>query len=171
MFNAERPEYQVLLGVFYTNINMSKKAEAAYKEAIRLQPQFVPGYINYSNLLLKEKREKEVFTVLKEGMKNVPNIAILHHSLGLWYIRNKDNEKALVELEKASRLDESNVRLAYVYAVAVGKEDPKKAIDILEKAYLTHNGSLEVISGLVYYYKQMGNSKKSEEYNVKLKEL
>ncbi|SFZ98285.1 probable deca-heme c-type cytochrome [hydrothermal vent metagenome] len=171
LFNAERPEYQVSLGIYYYNRKMPVKAEKAYKEAIRLQKKFVPAYINYSDFLVKENREKEAFDVLKEGIANVPDMSVLHHTLGLWYIRNKDNKKALVELEKATKLDDTSARFIYVYAVAVAAKDVPKAIDVLEKAYKTHNGSLEIVSALAYYYKEIGNNSKSEEYNKKLKEL
>ena len=171
LFTAERPESQVSLGVFYTNRKMFEKAEKAYEEAIRLQPQFVPAYINYSNFLMNQSKNKEAFDILKKGIKTVPNMGILHHALGLWYVRNKESDKAVVELKKAAELVEENARFAYVYAISLGKTDPKKAIEILEKAYLRHNGDLQIVSGLAYYYKQTGNTQKSGMYEKKLKAL
>ncbi len=171
LFTAERPESQVSLGVFYTNRKMLEKAEKAYVEALRLQPQFVPAYINYSNFLLNQKRAKEAFDILEKGTKNVPNMGILHHALGLWYVRNKESDKAVKELRKAAELAEDNARFTYVYAIAEGKTDPKKAIKILEEAYLKHNGDLQIVSGLAYYYKQTGDLEKSKVYGEKLKAL
>jgi spore coat polysaccharide biosynthesis predicted glycosyltransferase SpsG len=77
----------------------------------------------------------------------------------------------LEELKKAVELAEDNARFAYVYAISLGKTDPKKAIEILEKAYAKHNGNLQIVSGLAYYYKQTGDAKKSELYEKKLKDL
>jgi len=171
LFTAERPESQVSLGVFYTNRKMLEKAEKAYEEAMRLQPQFVPAYINYSNFLMNQSKSKEAFDILQEGIKNIPNMGILHHALGLWYVRDKKSDKATQELKKAAQLDVNNARFAYVYAISVGKTDPKKAIEILEKAYAKHNGNLQIVSGLAYYYKQTGDTKKSEMYEKKLKDL
>ena len=168
LFNAERPEYQVSLGTFYKNRNMPNKAEIAYKEAIRLQVKYVPAYVNYANFLSQMRRDKEAYNILQRGIKNVSNIGILHHSIGLWHVRNKDIKSAIEELKKATILEPNNSRFAYVYAVALGKNDPKKAIDILEVEYKKHSDNTNIISGLVYYYKQIGNHKKSELYKQKL---
>jgi Tfp pilus assembly protein PilF len=108
---------------------------------------------------------------LNKGIKAVPNIAMLHHALGLWYVRNKQADKGSESLKNAMLLDENNARFAYVYAVSIGESDPKKAIEILEKAYVKHDGDLQIISGLAYYYKQIGNMQKSEVYEKKLKTL
>jgi len=170
-FTADRPESQVSLGIFYSNRKLFEKAEKAYVEALHLQPQFVSAYINYSNFLLSRGRAEEAFDILQKGIKTIPNIAVLHHALGLWYVRNKEPDKAIVELEKATKLAEDNARFAYVYAVAIGEKNSKKAINILEKAYLKHNGDLQIVSALAYYYKQRGDLEKSKLYEEKLKAL
>ena len=171
LFTAERPESQVALAIFYTNRKLPKKAEVAYEEAITLQSQYVPAYINYSDFLMQEGKTKEAKDVLEKGMKAVPNMAIFYHALGLWYVRNNENEKALSLLKKASEIDAGNARFTYVYAVSIGEKSPKEAIKILEKAYTNHRGDLEIVSALVYYYKQMGDVEKSETYEKTLKNL
>ena len=37
---------------------------------------------------------EEAFEILEKGIKAVPNIGILHHALGLWYVQNKVSDKA-----------------------------------------------------------------------------
>ena len=170
-FTAERPESQLNLGLFYTNRKMPKKALKAYEEALHLQSQFIPAYINYSNFLMMQGKNKEAFEILQKGIKNAPAVGILHHALGLWYIRNKESAKAIEALKKAVKLAPDNARFAYVYAISIGTKEPKKAIEILEKAYAKHNGDLQIVSALAYYYKQIGNSKMSKEYEQKLKSL
>ncbi len=120
---------------------------------------------------MNQSKSKEAFDILQKGIKNVPNMGILHHALGLWHVRNKESDKAVVELKKAAELAENNARFAYVYAISLGKTDPKKAIKILEEAYLKHNGDLQIVSGLAYYYKQTGELEKSKIYEEKLKAL
>ena len=171
LFTSERPESQLSLGVFYTNRNMPEKAKKAYEEAIRLQPQFVPSYINYSNFLLTNGKSEEAFEILKKGLAAVPDMAILHHALGLWYVRNKENKKAVAELKKAAGLAKDNARFNYVYAVSIGEEDPKEAIKVLEESYPQHTGDMQIVSGLVYYTKKIGDTAKSEMYEKKLKAL
>ena len=171
LFTAERPESQLNLGLFYSSRKMPEKAIKAYEEALRIQSQFVPAYINYSNLLMSQGNNKEAFEILQKGIKNVPGMGILHHALGLWYVRNKESDKAIEELQKAAELTPGNARFAYVYAISLGKKEPKRAIEILEEAYIKHNGDLQIVSGLVYYYKQIGNLKMSKEYEKKLRSL
>lgn len=171
IFSSDRPESQLSLGVLYSNLKMPKEAEAAYVEAIRLQPQFVPAYINYSNFLQHQGRSEKSFEVLKQGLKEVPQAAIIHHALGLWYVRNKENAKAIPELKKAAEFNADDARLSYVYAVSIGAKDPKEAIKILEDVYLKHTGNIQIVSGLAYYYKMTGDTQKSEEYEKKARAL
>ena len=171
LFTAERPESQLSLGIYYSNRNMPKKAEKAYKEALYLQPQFVPAYINYSNFLMQQGRDKEAFDILGKGLSVLPNMGVLHHALGLWYVRNKETDKALDELKKALELSPDNARFAYVYAIALAEKDPKKAIGVLEEAYKRHSGDRQIVSALGYYHKQTGDLEKSKVYEEKLKAL
>lgn len=171
LFTAERPESQLLLALFYAQRNMPKKAKKAYEEALRLQPQFIPAYINYSEYLLQGGKKEQAFNILQQGLKNIPDAAILHHALGLWYVRNKEADKATLWLKKAVELDKDNARFSYVYAVSIGEKDPKEAIKILEEAYAKQSGDLEIISGLAYYHKIVGNTAKSKMYEEKFKKI
>ena len=171
IFNADRPESQLALGLLYDKQKMPKKAEKAYREALRLQPMFAPTYINYSDFLKRTNRDRDAYDILQKGLKQLPKVAALHYSLGLWYVRNKENEKAIEQLKKAVELDRDNARFSYVYAVALGSTEPKKAIEILEAIYPKHTGDRQIVSGLAYYYKQLGDEKKSDEYRHKLQSL
>jgi tetratricopeptide (TPR) repeat protein len=131
----------------------------------------VPAYVNYSNFLLKEGRAKEALGILHKAMKKVPNTAILHHSLGLYYIQMKDKKNGLIELEKAMLLDKNDARFSYVYAVALSEKSTKEAIIILEKSHAKHSGNTEIISALIYYYKILGNDAKSSLYKKKLSDM
>ncbi len=171
LFTAERPESQLSLALFYTSRGELRKAENAYKEALHLQSLFVPAYINYSNFLLTSGRKYEAFTLLNEGIKKLPTMGILQHALGLWYVRNKEKDKALIHLKKAVTLEPNNTRFSYVYAVAIGEKEPKIAVKILEKVYPKHTGDIQVVSGLAYYYNQIGEYEKSMLFDKKLKAL
>lgn len=171
LFTAERPETQLSLALFYSQRNMPQKAKKAYEEALYLQPQFIPAYINYSEYLLQEGEKQQAFDILQLGLKNIPDAAIIHHALGLWYVRNKEADKATAWLKKAVELDKNDARLAYVYAVSIGEKDPKGAIKVLEEAYEKHTGDLQIVSGLAYYYKMIGENAKSTMYEEKFMKL
>ena len=150
---------------------MYEKAEKSFIEALRLQEKFVPAYINYSDFLVSQGRSKEALEVLEKGMKAVPNMAILHHALGLWYVRDKQKEKAITYLKQAVDIDPNDARFAYVYAVAIGEKSPDEAIKVLKSVYPKHTGDKQIVSGLAYYYQQVGQSVKSKEFEAKLNDL
>ena len=170
-FTAERPETQLSIARFHESQGDLDKAEQSYKEALRLQPRFVPAYINYSHFLQRQGKEQASKQILDKGIKIVPNIAILHHTLGLWFIRAKEPNKGELLLKKAMELDRKNGRFAYVYAISVGEKNPQKAIEILQKSYTSHQGDISIVSALAYYYKQIGDKDKSLVFEKKASAL
>ena len=108
---------------------------------------------------------------MQKGLEELPEMAILHHALGLWYVRNKENGKANSALKKSFELEKGNARFSYVYAVSIGEKNPEEAIKILEEAHTLHTGDLQILSGLVYYTKAIGDMKKSQMYEEKFKKL
>jgi tetratricopeptide (TPR) repeat protein len=82
LFAADRPEAQLSLAQLYRDLGQPNKAEAAFKQALVLQSQFIPGYINYANFLQQQQKEQAAFKVLQEGLK-INQDAALYHSLGL----------------------------------------------------------------------------------------
>ena len=50
MASAERPEAHVTLGAFYAEQLRAEDAEAAYRTALRLDPEFVPAMVNLADL-------------------------------------------------------------------------------------------------------------------------
>lgn len=171
LFTAERPESQLSLALFYEGKALDVKAENAYKEALVLQSLFVPAYVNYSHFLVSKGRNDEAYKLLKKGIEKLPEIGILYHALGLWYVRNKENDKAVTALKYAVKLEPDNARFAYVYAVSIGENNPKEAIAVLEVVYPKETGNIQVVSGLLYYYKQIAALEKSASFEKKLKAL
>ncbi len=163
LFAADRPEAQLSLAHLYQNLGQVKQAEKAFKEALELQPQYVPAYINYAQFLRSQNDDSDAFKLLQKGLSQVDD-ATLHHSVGLWFIRHQKKEQGLKSLQKAAKMAPDNARFQYVYAVASAEKQPEQAIKILERSLKNHSGHLETLSALASYYKQMGNTVKAEEY-------
>ena len=117
-YNADRAEARVNLGTFYGNRGDAARAEEEIKAAIRLEPFFIPAYVNLADLYRARGRDADGESALREGLKVAPKSAILHHALGLALVRMKRTGEALSELERATMLEPGNARFAYVYAVA-----------------------------------------------------
>ncbi len=143
--NAETPQAQVNLGLFFLAQGKNKEAEEAYRTAIRLERQFVPGYINLADLLRSLNRDEEGQQVLIEALKHQPKNAELHFALGLLYVRQGSKAKALDELRVAVELGPEQARIAYVFVVAL--QDAGKTAEakkVLDEALAKHPDSVEL---------------------------
>ncbi len=170
LFVAERPESQLSLAQLYQNLGQRDNAEKAFKEALILQAQYVPAYINYAQFLSAKGQSDEAFKLLQKGLSLIDD-ATLHHSLGLWYIRNQKTKAGQKSLQKAAEMAPENARYQYVYAVAIAEKQPELAIWILERSLKKHTGHLETLSALVSYYKQQGKEEKAREYYQKSQQV
>ena len=88
------------------------------EHALDLDAGFVPAWVNLADLMRIAGREADAEATLRAGLKQVPGAAPLHHSLGLSLVRQQRKPEALKELKRATELDPTNRRYAYVYEVA-----------------------------------------------------
>jgi predicted CXXCH cytochrome family protein len=136
---AERPESQLSLGLLAVSLGEYERAEAAYRQAMRLAPDFAPGYANLADLYRGMGRDEQGEAVLRAGIEALPDDASLAHALGLLLVREKRLPEALGYLEIASAKAPENARFSLVYAVAlesVGEVD--KALAVLRAAQARH---------------------------------
>ena len=151
-YNADRPEARVSLGTFYANLADPAQAEEEIEAAIRLDPFFVPAYVNLADLYRTSGRDAEGARVLQDGLRVSPRSGVLHHALGLALVREGRQGDALAEFERATLLEPGNARFAYVYGVALhsaGRADA--AIALLEKALAAHPGDADMIAALTSF--------------------
>jgi Flp pilus assembly protein TadD len=170
LYNADRAEARVTLGAFYGNRGDAAKAEEGIKAAIRLEPFFLPAYVNLADLYGVRGRDSDGERILRDGLKVAPKSAILHHALGLAPVRLKRSNEALGELERATALDPGNARFGYVYAVALhstGKVDA--AIARLEKALLARPNDRDILQALVSFHEARGESAAAKRYAERLR--
>ncbi|MGR9036299.1 MAG: tetratricopeptide repeat protein [Gammaproteobacteria bacterium] len=118
-FNADDPGAQVNLGNFHAALGETAEAERAYGEALNLDPNWVPAYLNLTDLLRQSNRDSEGELLLRQGLDRRPKAAALFHSLGLLLVRKKNLEAALDSLKQAVDLAPEEARFVYVYGVAL----------------------------------------------------
>ena len=118
-YTADRPESRVALGSFKAALGEAEVAQRMFDEAIKLDPEFVPAYVNAADLLRTQGRDAEAAELLQQGLQRVPMSATLHHALGLARIRLQQPQHALGSLKRAVELDPETPRYTYVYAVAL----------------------------------------------------
>ncbi len=116
---ADQAQAHVNLGVFFAQQGDVARAQDAYEEALRLQPDFVVARANLADLHRAQGREAECGRLLREGLARNPRAAALHHALGLYLVRIGERKPALSSFTEAVRLDPSDPSFLYVHAVAV----------------------------------------------------
>jgi tetratricopeptide (TPR) repeat protein len=134
-YTADRPESNVALGGFQAALGQPEAAQAAFARAIRIDPDFVPAYVNAADAQRALGRDSEAVLLLEQGLARVPESAALHHSLGLAQVRLRDTEAALRALQRAAELEPESARYTYVLAVALHSTGrPAEAVKRLEQA-------------------------------------
>src|SRR5262249_45223237 len=113
-FNADRPEAHSTLGNFYVRRGQTTDAEAEFKTALRLSPQFTPAAINLADLYRQLGRDGEGENVLRATIIASPRDAGLHHALGLVLTRLKRSDEAMGELRLAAEIEPERTRYVYV---------------------------------------------------------
>ncbi len=171
-YHADRAEARVNLGTFYANRGDAARAEEEIKAAIRLEPLFIPAYVNLADLYRAGGRDADGEQILRDGLKLLPKSAMLHHGLGLALVRMKRADAALGALERATMLESGNARFTYVYAVALhsmGKVEA--AIARLEKALLAHPNDRDIVQALASFHEARGESATAKKYAERLRAL
>ncbi|MDO8413024.1 MAG: tetratricopeptide repeat protein [Gallionellaceae bacterium] len=74
------------LGNSLKQLGQKNKAEAAYRKALRLDPNLTLGLVNFGSFLLSERRSHEAIDLLLKAVKIDPNHAFAWYALGqAWY--------------------------------------------------------------------------------------
>lgn len=156
--NADRPESHHNLGLMEIALGRYAAAEQAFRNALKVDPLFVPAAVNLANLMQTTSRDEEGGPVLREIIARLPNDPSARLALGLWLVRNGQSAAALAELKTAAELGEQNPRFAYVYAVAIADSGkPADAMAILRDSLERHPYDRDSLIALAVYERQAGN--------------
>ncbi len=167
--HADMPSTQLQLANYCLARGDIKRAEAALREALDLNPQFEAAVVNLADLLRVDGRDSEARALLTTAIALSPAPGTLHHSLGLLEIRDGQVDAAMAELAKAASLETAGSRHRYVYAIALhdtGK--PVEAFALLEQLNQDRPGNPEVLSALVGYAGELGDAAKQGRYRGQL---
>jgi predicted CXXCH cytochrome family protein len=157
-FNADRAESHVNLGALDARLGNPEAAEAAYRTALRLQPSFIPAYINLADLYRQQGREDRVAQTLREALQVDSENAATHHALGLSLVRQQRLRDSVPELAKATQLRPDMARYAYVYGVALHETGQvPQALQVLREAHQRHPGDRDILVALAEYARQAGD--------------
>lgn len=118
LLNADRPDALSNLASVAMRQGQVGEAEDFYRQAIAIDPSWIPAYLNLADLYRTGDRDDESETLFTAALEQAADIAEVHHAYGLWLSRQGRGEESLHELELAARL--SNAwRYRYVYAIGL----------------------------------------------------
>ena len=147
--HADHPGGRLNLGDLYRDQRDLERAEASYRQAIALEPAFIPAYLNLADLYRETDREEEGKKLLLEALKIVPRSASTQHALGLLLVRTGQRRAALGHLAQAAELEPDNSRHAYVYGVALNSlGESSQAIRVLEQALSSRSHDRDLLFAL-----------------------
>lgn len=153
--NLDRPESRYNLGLFYAERGDPKSAEAQYRAALILQPDFAPAYANLAELYRQAGNTDQVEATLQTGLSAIPGNAELLHALGLQRVRQHRMPEAVELLGKAVLAAPSNSRYAFVHAVALHDNGLRtEAMAALKKANKRFPGNAEISNALALYSRE-----------------
>jgi tetratricopeptide (TPR) repeat protein len=156
--NADRPEARATLGNFLARRGLPAAAEAEYKAALRLSPQYSPAAINLADLYRQLGRDGEGENTLRTAIAASSRDPGLHYALGLTLTRLKQPGEALAEFRQAVELDPDRARYAYVYAVALHSAGRGgEAITVLKDSLARHPNDRDTLLALINFSREAGD--------------
>jgi tetratricopeptide (TPR) repeat protein len=170
--NADRAEARVNLGTFLAELGDMAGGQAELQSAIRLEPRFVPAYVNLADVYRGVGRDIDGERLLRDGLARTPASPMLHYALGLVLTRLNRGDTALREFARAASLEPGNARFSYVHAIALhsaGKVGA--AIATLEATLAAHPRDGDVLSALAAFHSERGDSAQARRYRDRLSVL
>lgn len=169
-FNGDRPESRVSLGVFLADQGRTGEAQDEYRAAIRLGPNFVPGYVNLADLLRTTASEAEAERVLRDGLARTPSSAELHYALGLSLTRSHRAADATAAFKRASDLAPEVARFAYAYALALKDSgQAAAAIRVLASALTRHPDDRDMLFAVATFERDAGHLAAARAHAARLR--
>jgi tetratricopeptide (TPR) repeat protein len=172
LVNAERPNAQLNLGALAALQGDAAAAEMHYRQALMLQPQYLPTYVNLADLYRALGRDAEGEALLRQALARAPDNADLHHALGLALVRLGHLEPALDSLRRAAEHNPDAPRYAYVLGVGLDNSGRlTEAIKTLEAASQMHPTDSDILFALASCHAKAGNGERAIEVAEQLLSL
>lgn len=154
--DADRPEGQLALAGDRLADGDVEGAEAAYREALRIEPGYPAAVVNLADLYRGTGRDTIAGQLMAESLAMRSN-ADIAHAYGLWLIRRRESNEALRYLEQAAAEDPQNPRYGYVLAVAQDAAGQRQvAMQTIEAVLGTHPWHRDSLAAAVLWQQQAG---------------
>ncbi len=170
--HSDMPATHMQLGIYYMAKGDAQRAENAYREALRINAQLIPAYLNLADLMRAQDNDagarKELLQALAIDAQHGPTL----HALGLLESRSGNSEKALNYLRLASEAETAGTRHRFVYAIALHDTGQARQAIAQLQALLRHvPQNADVLLALANYSEELGEIESALKYARSLTEV
>lgn len=157
--NPDRPESHHNLGLVEMALGRPREAERDFRNALSVDPLFVPAGVNLADLFQATGRDAEGEPILRGLVERLPDEPNARLALGFWLVRNGQPDAARDELRRAAEKGATlSPRFAYVYAVSLADGgDRDQAIDVLAGNLENFPYDRDTLLALAIYESQAGD--------------
>lgn len=163
------------LALFHTDLGELDKAEAAYRKATQVEPEFVPARVNLAELLFSQNRPKEAEQVFRDAVEAAmlpENEGLARDALARFLIRMKRYDEGVEELRLATELMPRHAESQYFYGVALNSLGRfEEALPYLEKAIELDSYNLEYLTGIAAILRDAGRNAEALRYATEALQL
>lgn len=156
------------LALFYSDLGQLDKAEAAYRDASRVEPEFVPARINLAELLFGQNRPKEAEEEFRKAIEEAllpENKGVARDALARFLIRLKRYDEGIEELRLATELLPNHAQTHYFYGVALNSTGRfEEALPYLQHAQKLDPNNVEYLVGLATICRDAGKMDLARKY-------
>jgi Flp pilus assembly protein TadD len=170
--DADRPEAHLTLARLHLEQHRLPEAEGELKQALAIDPAFVPAAVNLADLYRLTGTDGEGEPILRTALAHAPEAPALLHALGLWMVRQQRMDEATALLGTAARLAPANPRFGYVHGVALhdlGRD--REALRRLEAVVARHPYDRDSLTALESFHRQRGETREAQKYAARLAAL
>ncbi|XP_041352058.1 protein O-mannosyl-transferase TMTC3-like [Gigantopelta aegis] len=114
--------------------NRLEEADDLLKTAISMRSDYIQGYINRGDILVKLGRMEEAKQVYRQGLQIEPDNADIHYNLGVVCLEMKNPAEARIHLEEALKYDPDHFQSLFNSAILLQETgDPKHRPEALTR--------------------------------------
>ncbi|GGF86568.1 hypothetical protein GCM10011338_43710 [Alteromonas lipolytica] len=128
----------------------------AYEQALRIDPQYIPGLLSYADFLRRLGNEDQARHQLELALRYGKELGAVQFAYGLLKIREQAYAAALPFLAKAASTKDALPRYAFVYAVALWQQQSRQqAVEVLASAATRWPGDYDLLQTWAKYAYQL----------------
>ncbi len=149
---SDRGAGHLFLAAFHADLGDYEAAEAAYRLAQKVEPEFIPARLNFAGMLEERNRpaeaEAEYRAAVAAAMTD-DDRGIAREGIARFLVRQRRYDEGVAELAAAAALLPRSAETQYFYGVALNSLGRfSEALPYLEKAHELAPRHLEYLTGL-----------------------